>query len=69
MRVRIENKLIEILDYITKKPVEQITNEDYLILSAELRRFRYDEETAEKNKHLAEAMTAAFGSSCCSLPY
>lgn len=66
MRNKVEAKLLNLLEYIVNKPVEQLTPDDYMVLSSELRRLKYEEDAAEKNKHLAEAMSAVFTSNCCS---
>ena len=63
MKEKIESKISEIVEYICKKSPESITNDDYTILSAELRRKIYEEDMKEKNKKLSEAMLNVIGSS------
>lgn len=49
---KLETKIDEVLDYIISKPVEQITGEDFAILTTELkeRRFRdASDKQREKN--------------------
>jgi len=61
MKEKIENKITEILDAIIDKDPRSITKDDYDILSTELRRIIYNEETKEKNKKIFESMTAMLG--------
>lgn len=58
MKEKLEAKIDEILNYIISKPVESITNEDFAILSGELRDLRFREGENERNKKWADTMAA-----------
>ncbi len=60
MKERLENKIEAIIDFIINKPEEKITQEDYTILSSELRDIRFRESQAENGKRMAELMSVAF---------
>ena len=47
MKEKLENKIEAIVNFIISKPEEKITQEDYNILSAELRDIRFREQQAD----------------------
>ena len=62
MRERIEEKIEAIVDLIINKPTEEITLDDYTILSAELRDIRFREEQEANKSKLAELVATSFAS-------
>lgn len=60
MKQRIEEKIEAIIDRIINKPTEEITLDDYTILTAELRDIRFRESQAENGKRMLDAMASAF---------
>ena len=62
MRERIEEKIEAIIDRIINKPTEEITLDDYTILSAELRDIRFREEQEANKSKLAELVATSFAS-------
>ena len=60
MKERLENKIEAIVNFIISKPEEKITQEDYNILSAELRDIRFRESQADSGKRMAELMAIAY---------
>lgn len=60
MKERLENKIEAIIDFIINKPEEKITQEDYTILSSELRDIRFRESQAENGKRMAELISIAY---------
>lgn len=67
MKEKLENKIDDVLNYIINKPVEEITHEDYGILSSELRDIRFREGEAERSRKMAELMANAMAPSACAL--
>lgn len=66
MKERLENKIDAIINFIINKPEEKITQEDYNILSSELRDIRFREQQADSGKRMAELMAIAYpGFSAC----
>lgn len=66
MKERLENKIEAIVNFIISKPEEKITQEDYNILSAELRDILFREQQADSGKRMAELMAIAYpGFSVC----
>ena len=62
MKEKLEKKIDAIIDFIISKPEEKITQEDYNILSSELRDLRFREGQEENNKRMAELMATTFSS-------
>ena len=60
MKEKLENKINAIIDFIINKPEEKITQEDYNILSSELRDIRFRETQIDSGKRMAELMAMAF---------
>lgn len=60
MKEKLESKIEAIIDFIINKPEEKITQEDYNILSSELRDLRFREGQADNAKRMAELMATAF---------
>lgn len=56
MKERIEEKISITLEHILNKPTEEITFDDYNIMSSELRDIRFRDEQAERNKKFTELM-------------
>lgn len=54
MKERIEKKLEERLENILNKNVEEITSEEFSILSAKLNDIKFEETKEEKEKEFAE---------------
>lgn len=64
MKERLENKIEAIVNFIISKPEEKITQEDYNILSSELRDIRFRESQADNDKRIAELMSIAYPGYC-----
>lgn len=62
MKERIEEKIEAIIDRIINKPTEEITLDDYTILSSELRDIRFREEQEANKSKLAELVATSFAS-------
>ena len=61
MKEKITNKIEEIVNYIIKKPVEEVTLDDYTILTNELTGIRNQEAKSDNSKRMAELLsTMAF---------
>ena len=56
MKQKIETKIEEIIDYIVSKPVEEVTLDDYTVLTNELKDIRFRETQVGQNKRMAELM-------------
>lgn len=65
MKEKLENKIEAIINFIINKPEEKITQEDYNILSSELRDIRFRESQADNGKRMAELMALAFPANSC----
>ena len=65
MKGKIENKIEAIIDFILNKPEEKITQDDYSILSTELRDIRFRESEADNEKRIKELMAFAFPANSC----
>ena len=59
MKEKIEKKISEIVDYIVSKPAEEVTLDDYTILTNELKDVRLRDSQADYNKRMAELFTLA----------
>ena len=60
MKEKINQKIESIIDFIISKPNEQITLDDYTILSSEVRDIRFRKSQEGNNERLARLMAAAF---------
>lgn len=60
MKEKLENKIEAIVNFIVNKPEEKITQEDYNILSSELRDIRFREFQTDNEKRMADLMALAF---------
>ena len=58
MKEKLEKKINEIIDYITTKPANEITLDDYTILTNELHDIRARESQDENKKRMAEIMAS-----------
>ena len=59
MKQQIENKINEIIENIIKKPANEITMDDYTILSSELRDIRFRESQEDSRSRMAELLAMA----------
>ena len=57
MKEKIENKIIEIVEHIISKSVEEVTLDEYTILQNELKEITYRESQADHAKRMAELMS------------
>ena len=64
MKEKIESKIEEIVDFIVSKPIEEVTLDDYTILTNELKDIRFRESHAGQNKRLAELMSMVAAPAC-----
>lgn len=65
MKEKLESKIDAIINFIINKPEEKITQEDYNILSSELRDIRFRESEADNEKRIKELMAIAFPANSC----
>lgn len=56
MKDKIETKIEELVDYIASKPIEEVTLDDYTVLTNELKDIRFRETQVGQNKRMAEFM-------------
>ena len=63
---KLENKIESLMDYLTDKPNEKITSDDYLMMSSELRDIRFREkqaiDEARNEERMAKLMVMGFPS-------
>lgn len=57
MKERIESKIEEIVDHIISKPVEEVTLDDYTVLTNELKGIEYKQAQSDNSKRMAELMS------------
>lgn len=62
MKEQLEEKIEEIIQVIINKPSNEITLDDYNILSSELRDIRFREEQLENSSRLRELLATNFTS-------
>ena len=59
MKEQIQAKIQEIVEYIIRKPVEEVTLDEYTILVNELREIQNKENQADNSKRMAELVAMA----------
>lgn len=57
MKEKIKTKIENIVDYIISKPAEEITLDDYTILTNELQNIRNQEAQTDNSKRMAELLS------------
>lgn len=66
MKEKLENKIDAIIDFILNKPEEKITQEDYNILTSELRDLRFRESEVDSRKRMEQLFSIVYpGFSAC----
>lgn len=60
MKEKLEKKIEAIVDYIINKPENEITLDDYSVLSSELRDIRFREQQADNAKRMSELVANSF---------
>lgn len=65
MKEKLEKKIEVIVDYIINKPENEITLDDYNVLSSELRDIRFREKQADNAKRMSELMACSIPSYSC----
>lgn len=60
MKEKIENKINAIVDFILNKPEEKITQEDYSILTSELRDLRFRESEVDSRKRMEQLISIVY---------
>ena len=60
MKEKLEKKIEAIVDYIINKPENEITLDDYNVLSSELRDIRFREQQAENAKRMRGQRACAY---------
>ena len=60
MEEKIQGKIDALIDYIVSKPTEELTLEDYTILTTEVKDIRFRTSQAETGERLAKLMAATF---------
>lgn len=58
MEEKIQAKIEALVEYIISKPVEAVTSEDYMILSAELKDARFRREQGDSNDKFAKLLAS-----------
>lgn len=58
MEEKIQEKINALVEYIISKPVEAVTSEDYMILSAELKDARFRREQGDSNDKLTKLLAS-----------
>lgn len=56
MKERIRDKIAELVDYIIRKPVSEVTLDEYTVLTNELKGIELRESQADNGKRMAELM-------------
>ena len=64
MKEAIEIKIEELVNHIINKPVEDVTLDDYTILTNELREIQNKESQAANGQRMAELMGLISSNSC-----
>lgn len=57
MKEKIQNKIENIVDYIVSKPIEEVTLDDYTILTNELKNIQNQEAQSNNSKRIAELLS------------
>lgn len=57
MKEKIQNKIEDIVNYIVSKPIEEVTLDDYTILTNELKNIRNQEAQSDNSKRMAELLS------------
>ena len=60
MKEKLENKIEAIVDFIINKSENEITLDDYTILSSELRDIRFREQQVDNAKRMSELVASSF---------
>lgn len=60
---KLENKIDEVLDYITNKPANEITPEEFAIMETELKERRFQENSEKQRDKSAEMLRLIMDSS------
>lgn len=60
---KLENKIDEVLDYIAKKPANEITPEEFAIMATELKERRFQENSEKQRDKSAEMLRLIMDSS------
>lgn len=58
MKEKIQNKIEDIVDYIVSKPIEEVTLDDYTILTNELKNIQNQEAQSDNSKRMVELLSA-----------
>jgi len=58
MEEKIQEKINALVEYIISKPVEAVTSEDYMILSAELKDARFRREQGDNNDKFTKLLAS-----------
>lgn len=58
METKIQEKIDALVGYIISKPVEAVTSEDYMILSAELKDARFRREQGDSNDKFTKLLAS-----------
>ena len=61
MKEKIQNKIEDIVDYIVSKPIEEVTLDDYTVLTNELKNIQNQEAQSDNSKRIAELLSAMAG--------
>ena len=56
MKERIQKKITELVEYIIRKPVSEVTLDEYTVLTNELKGIELRESQADNGKRMAELM-------------
>ena len=64
MQEKMEKKIDEIIEHIIAKPVEEISMDDYTILSSEVRDIRFRKSQEESSRRMADLMALSSSYTC-----
>lgn len=62
MKERIEKKIADIVEHIISKSIEEVTLDDYTVLTYELKDIRSQESSADSARRMAELLSVGFNS-------
>ena len=57
MKEKIQNKIEDVVDYIVSKPIEEVTLDDYTILTNELKNIQNQEAQSDNSKRMVELLS------------
>lgn len=65
IKERIQEKIAELVEYIIRKPVSEVTLDEYTVLTNELKCIELRESQADNGKRMAELMAMVTAHPAC----